>query len=445
MVIKTHCEHSAQCWSRSSLCGWSVLLLLLLSSHLQANEQPNEKPTDWRDRLEKLRAVPYVGVSEEPVREGRSGVVFLDPEKACGGYYLYCNRLTGDAFLIDVTGKIVHRWMWSPKRKKDSEPDIMLDDYAFMTENGDLLVMKKFMEVLHLTWNSRVRWKKALDIHHDIVQALDGSLYVLLREHRDYRGLYVRFDIIAHLTEEGKEIDRWYAYDHLPELRAVFDNRWFLDTILDSAPPSTERGRWAKGRVKSARERKQPFDYFHINTITVIPSTSLQDSDPRFRAGNLLTCFRNINQIAIMEKDTYRVLWTWGEGQLEWPHHPTMLENGHILLFDNGVNRKYSRVVELDPLTDAIVWQYVAEKKRSFYSDTRGSAQRLPNGNTLICESNRGRAFQVTEGGDVVWEWLNPRIDEVYRGRPHRETVYRMLYYPPEVVDPLLSRWWWWE
>jgi len=358
---------------------------------------------------------------------------------------LYCNRLTGDAFLIDVTGKIVHRWMWSPKRKKDSEPDIMLDDYAFMTENGDLLVMKKFMEVLHLTWNSRVRWKKALDIHHDIVQALDGSLYVLLREHRDYRGLYVRFDIIAHLTEEGKEIDRWYAYDHLPELRAVFDNRWFLDTILDSAPPSTERGRWAKGRVKSARERKQPFDYFHINTITVIPSTSLQDSDPRFRAGNLLTCFRNINQIAIMEKDTYRVLWTWGEGQLEWPHHPTMLENGHILLFDNGVNRKYSRVVELDPLTDAIVWQYVAEKKRSFYSDTRGSAQRLPNGNTLICESNRGRAFQVTEGGDVVWEWLNPRIDEVYRGRPHRETVYRMLYYPPEVVDPLLSRWWWWE
>jgi hypothetical protein len=121
------------------------------------------------------------------------------------------------------------------------------------------------------------------------------------------------------------------------------------------------------------------------------------------------------------------------------------LENGHILLFDNGVNRRYSRVMELDPLTEAIVWQYQTDPKRNFFSDTRGSAQRLPNGNTLICESNKGRVFQVTEEGEIVWEWLNPRVDAVYRGRPHRETVYRMHYYAAETVDPLLQRWWWLE
>jgi len=144
-----------------------------------------------------------------------------------------------------------------------------------------------------------------------------------------------------------------------------------------------------------------------------------------------------------MEKETYRVLWTWGAGELEWPHHPSILEDGHILLFDNGVDRRHSRVLELDPLTETIVWQYQGDPQRDFYSDTRGSAQRLPNGNTLILESNKGRAFQVNEEGEITWEWLNPRVDAVYRGTPHRETVYRMHHYPAKQVDPLLQRWWW--
>ena len=101
-----------------------------------------------------------------------------------------------------------------------------------------------------------------------------------------------------------------------------------------------------------------------------------------------MVCFRNVNQISVLEKDTYRILWSWGEDQLEWPHHSTMLENGHILIFDNGVRRQYSRVLELDPVVKAIVWEYVAEPREDFYSYTRGSAQRLPNGNTLISESD---------------------------------------------------------
>ncbi|MFC1683597.1 arylsulfotransferase family protein [Candidatus Zixiibacteriota bacterium] len=433
-------------WLSFSLMILVLSALFLISDGLQADEQTDQRPADWKDRLEKLRAVPYIGVSQTPVGDQGSGVMFFDPKRACSGYYLYCNRLTGDAFLMDVAGEVVHRWTWSPKRKTNSEPDIMLDDYAVMLENGDLLVMKKFMEVLRLNWNSRVLWSKSLDVHHELVQALDGSLYILLRELRDYRGLFLRNDIIAHLACDGHEIDRWRAQDHLAELGQVFDDRWFLDTILNSGQDAGELGNLVKrveGRVRSARSGKQPFDYFHINAITPIPPTPLQEIDPRFEAGNLLVCFRNINQIAVVEKETYRVLWTWGAGELEWPHHPTILEDGHILLFDNGVNRRYSRVLELDPLTGVIVWQYQADPQRDFFSDTRGSAQRLPNGNTLILESNKGRAFQVTDEGEVVWEWLNPRVDAVYRGKPHRETVYRMYHYPSEQVDPLLQRWWW--
>jgi hypothetical protein len=136
-----------------------------------------------------------------------------------------------------------------------------------------------------------------------------------------------------------------------------------------------------------------------------------------------------------LEKDTYRVLWAWGEGELQHPHHPTMLENGHMLIFDNGVKRKYSRVVELDPASATIVWEYKAEPAEDFYSFSRGSAQRLPNSNTLICESDKGHAFEVTEEGEVVWAWLNPAI----RGK-HRETIYRMTRLPSTYVEGLLGR-----
>jgi outer membrane protein assembly factor BamB len=159
--------------------------------------------------------------------------------------------------------------------------------------------------------------------------------------------------------------------------------------------------------------------------------------DSRFQQGNLLVCFRNVNQIAVLEKNSYRILWAWGEGELEWPHHSTMLLNGHILVFDNGVIRKYSRVVELNPLAGDIVWEYTSEPPEDFYSKTRGSCQRLPNGNTLICDSNKGRVFEVTQEGEMVWTWLNPDA----RGG-HRETVYRMMRLPPAQVDQFLKRRW---
>jgi hypothetical protein len=141
-----------------------------------------------------------------------------------------------------------------------------------------------------------------------------------------------------------------------------------------------------------------------------------------------------VNQIAVLKKGTMEILWVWGEGELELPHNPTMLENGNILIFDNGTARKYSRVIELNPLTEAIEWQYTGDPLESFFSSTRGSAQRLPNGNTLICESNDGRVFEITTEGEIVWEWYNPSlVDE------HRVQVYRMLRYPPEMFDPLLK------
>ncbi|MEO7015160.1 MAG: arylsulfotransferase family protein, partial [Leifsonia sp.] len=71
-----------------------------------------------------------------------------------------------------------------------------------------------------------------------------------------------------------------------------------------------------------------------------------------------------------------------------------------------------SRVLEIDPCTKEIVWQYTAEDSGrpswEFHSSFVSNAQRLANGNTLITEGMRGRLFQVTAQGQIVWEYQSP-------------------------------------
>jgi len=90
-----------------------------------------------------------------------------------------------------------------------------------------------------------------------------------------------------------------------------------------------------------------------------------------------------------------------------------MLDNGNILVFDNGMHRKfaskdYSRAVEINPSTGESVWEYKDEPVSDFYSSFISGCQRLPNGNTLICEGQTGRIFEVTTEGEIVWEFYNP-------------------------------------
>jgi outer membrane protein assembly factor BamB len=93
-------------------------------------------------------------------------------------------------------------------------------------------------------------------------------------------------------------------------------------------------------------------------------------------------------------------------------HDPDILPDGHVLLFDNYGNfhrpEQQSRVLEFDPATMEIVWQYAGTDELPFESAIRSSQQRLTNGNTLITESNGGRIFEVTPGGEIVWQFVNP-------------------------------------
>ena len=119
---------------------------------------------------------------------------------------------------------------------------------------------------------------------------------------------------------------------------------------------------------------------------------------------------------------------------LDGQHDAKQLENGHLLVFDNGLRRRRdSRVFEINAATGEIVWRYEHE---DFYTNLRGGAQRLHSGNTLITESDSGHAFEVNRAGEIVWEFWNPDI----RGagsRAERGVIYRMNRFSREYFQPL--------
>jgi hypothetical protein len=124
-----------------------------------------------------------------------------------------------------------------------------------------------------------------------------------------------------------------------------------------------------------------------------------------------------------------------GEGEISGQHDATVLANGNILIFDNGLDRRASRIVELDPLRKEIVWEYQAAEPQDFFSLRKASSQRLANGNTLIANSDSGDAFEVTPAGERVWHYVNPRAD----AHGNRATIVRIKRYPTVLIDPLLE------
>ncbi|MBN2559384.1 MAG: aryl-sulfate sulfotransferase [Phycisphaerae bacterium] len=109
---------------------------------------------------------------------------------------------------------------------------------------------------------------------------------------------------------------------------------------------------------------------------------------------------------------------------------------GHLMVFNNGGGRpdgRYSSVVEIVPPIDSTgrytlrpgqafgpakpCWEYAAPNKQDFFSHSVSGAERLANGNTLICSGEQGRIFEVTTDGKIVWEYVNPYVESRGPGR----------------------------
>jgi hypothetical protein len=364
-------------------------------------------------------------VTIEQLRQKRSGTGVLgwDRERAFEGFTLFTPSAGGNLlYLIDMTGEVVHTW------QMPYPPGL----YGRLTERGTILYNGKVREdsdrfvatgpwkggaLLEMTWDGSVLWEvNHPDHHHDGILLANGNVMLLTLVPLDpeiservqggmpgseHHGV-MHADVLVEMTRAGEIVWEWRSWEH-------------LDPEVD--------------RIAAVQDHRS--EWTHANTVVELPD------------GNLMVSFRNISTVAMIDRTSGEIIWKLGAPPLAQQHAPVLLENGNILIFDNGTHRldhpiPFSRVIEVDRATKEIVWTYQEGYVSQFFSPFISNAQRLPNGNTLICEGSFGRIFEVTHDGETVWEYINPHFIEPVSmpGSQPRNTVFRAFRYSDaEVVQ----------
>jgi hypothetical protein len=199
-------------------------------------------------------------------------------------------------------------------------------------------------------------------------------------------------------------------------------------------------------------------NWAHNNTCQVIGDNPNAEKDGRFKAGNIIFSYCLLNIIGVIDKDTGEIVWVWGPGRLDGQHNPQMLSNGNLLIFDNGTQRGYSRIIELDPLEKEIVWEYNDRDsaKPKFYSRYISNAHPLPDGRVFVCQGQygkeelgyrlrrklesllfdkkmiRSRLFEVDRSNKITWE----AVLSIYGDDTYYE-VYQAFRYDKSYLEPL--------
>ncbi len=363
------------------------------------------------------------------MKKDRKGVTVHDPESCWEGYTLFCESYEDPALapdgrgkinLIDMEGEIVHRW----------SVETALQSFCRLLPNGNLLCPTRDRSLIRraglreLDPESNILWHYHCRIDHDY-QVLDGG-NIMLHTIADFPWPELgpelkRHPHIIEITRGKELVWEWRGEEHLSEFEELLsDDAW----------------KHLQERVRG----KFSFDWAHNNTCQVIPPNATHEKEKaaggpeRFRPGNIVFSYRSLDIIGVIDRPSGEIVWAWGPGVLDGQHKPHVLENGNVLIFDNGTLRGYSRVIEVNPLTEEIEWEYAADPKEDFLSRYISGAQRLPNGNTLICEGSKMHLFEVTPEKRVVWGYHCPLHEEGGLG-----TIYRCLRYSAEYVKPLLD------
>ncbi len=388
-------------------------------------KEPATRADHDGNNVNALRSLPYAGGTPASGDE-QTGVVFRDPERSWPGYTLYTVQSLSMAELIDEDGAVVHGWSYSPSDRWERgellpNGDLLaigVDPYAWSDGGPSFRIPDESRYIMRLSWHGNVLWKRKMHAHHDVELTPDGHLLVPTFERRSVPEINaqvkVRDDELTLLDELGNTIESVSMLDAVRRNPKAFPLRPVSPSTLGGPP-------WV--------------DLFHCNSVEWMYHENLFDQNPLYAPDNILLCYRHQDRIAVFNWTSKMFVWSWGAGKISGPHDAQMLASGHILLFDNGLGRGRSRAIEMDPTTGEIVWQYVADPPSAFYTATKGSVQRLPNGNTLMAESDQGRAIEVTPDGDIVWKFVCPHRES----SEDRAAIVRVTRYPHDVIDRIIK------
>lgn len=418
------------------------------------------------------------------------GTTVYNPEKAFSGYTLMPISGVG-AVLVDMNGNVVRTW-------KDFQgfPNKLLPGGQVMGSLGRRdaeFGYQDMADVTQVDWDGNVVWSFNKKEYFE-----EGEKkYWLARQHHDYQregnpvGYYVPG--MECKTDGGKTLILCHEdlYNH-----KISDKRLLDDCIIEVDWEGNIIWKWNVNehfkdlgfseQAKNVLFRNPNYhhngggqsDWMHINSASYLgPNKWYDQGDERFHPDNIIWDSREANILAIISHETGKIVWKMGPdftesrqlraiGQIIGMHHAHMIPQGlpgegNILIFDNGGYagygfpsrtskdgtktdlRDHSRVLEINPITLELVWSFTGDiwggmnpmvAKPNFYSPLISSAQRLPNGNTLVTEGCSSRIFEVTADKELVWEYIAPfEMDQpkVYR-------AYRYPYsYVPQLEKPV--------
>jgi hypothetical protein len=365
----------------------------------------------------------------------KTGLTFHNPAASAKGYTIVTPNAENATYLIDMAGQVVHAWRYPQFR----------GFYGRLLPNGNLILLGTGSDitpppppegrapnwtetvrriggnsthVVELDWDGNVVWQyENHDIHHDFVRLASGNTlvatFIQLPDEvaRSVRGGYRERFLPPMVSDDFVEVDPAGK-----EVRRV--NLWkLLDPRRDPICPLERRVEWT-----------------HTNSLDV-------DA-----AGRILFSCRATSRIGIISADGESMEWKYGFPDISHQHHATFLRNGNVQVFDNGMHRRgnpRSSIAEIDPRTNAMVWQYTADPDIQFLSAHISGADRLAGGNVLICEGATGRLFEVTPKKEIVWEWTSPFSHRAPTGQM-MNWIFRAYRYEPEYpglggreLDPL--------
>jgi hypothetical protein len=340
------------------------------------------------EAVDGIARLPYLR-GYRPAGE-KAGIRLYDRAAAEDGLNLLTSGHAPVALLMDMDGTIVKSWSVDARKAFPGlaleNPDLEREKYlvcARTTGDGGLLAMFDQIGLVRLDAASRPLWTYRQRVHHTLSCLPSGGAWVLSRQKlpapafgRD-EGIWEEF--IEELSPEGRLVRRI-------SLLEAFRRSPYAVTLLQMPPYP---------------------DVFHTNSIQVLDG-SLAPLSPLFRRGNILLSMRHLDLVAILDPDAETIVWAL-TGQWRFQHSAGLLPTGRLLLFDNlGAPGGTSRVLEVDPFTQQVAWSFAGRPGEGLYSETSGAVERLAGGNTIVVESNFGRALEVTPEGRVVWEFVNP-------------------------------------
>lgn len=344
----------------------------------------------------------------------QTGLLLNDPKHAFPGYTLFTPMYGKQTYLLDVNGKVAHEWALPGE----------VGSYAHLLPGGTLLatihtsggpehLAGKGGHFVELDKAGQIVWEYRDDFqHHDFRRLANGNTIYIAWERlspeltatirggkagTDYaEGIWG--DCLREVDRAGKLVWEWRAGDN-------------FDFTKYALKPDVAR-----------------HEYAHPNALHPMAD------------GNILVSLRSIDTIVVIDRKTGKIVWERHEPAWGGQHDAQELPNGNILLFANRLNlgpQRGSAVVEFDPKTNETVWEYMAKPTHTFDSHFISGAQRLGNGNTLICEGLWGRIFEVTREGAIVWEYVNPHFtpERPEVRRPNVNYVFRALRYAPDSTE----------